>query len=216
MASSAGSRSKKKLDSLKRLDADVKEIVEVSGVVHVYELTHQKVWQNTGIEGPVYIVKRSTFPVFKLIVYDQKGKHVQDDISVTWEVDIPDGPDPYYFYKMDDGMIRGLWFSDDSDGKERTKIAAKVEQCFAELRQLETEQVSFQALQPGIVEMAGPGVDQKVAVAKEPQSMEAPVMVSSATLAPTFHALADDKFFIAAIMDKLRAAQQVSYDGDNL
>merc|ERR1712232_1551345 len=88
-------------------------------------------WRKANIEGPVYLVQRSTAPKFQVLVLNQfNNNNLVDGFHASWELDCQKN---YVFYKVEDTSkrIRGLWFHDDA---ERQRVEGALEKTLTEIR----------------------------------------------------------------------------------
>eukprot|EP00449_Zooxanthella_nutricula_P005986 CAMPEP_0198500350 /NCGR_PEP_ID=MMETSP1462-20131121/8120_1 /TAXON_ID=1333877 /ORGANISM="Brandtodinium nutriculum, Strain RCC3387" /LENGTH=140 /DNA_ID=CAMNT_0044229359 /DNA_START=18 /DNA_END=436 /DNA_ORIENTATION=- len=127
-------RFKGMLESLQQQDPDIDSIVICSKFVVAYLLQQTPPnpgWRKANIEGPVYLVRRSTAPRYQMLVKNQFSTHdLLDNLHHAWELDCQQN---YVFYKVEDPQkrIRGLWFHDD---QERKKMEEALEATLEELR----------------------------------------------------------------------------------
>mmetsp|Transcript_77960 Transcript_77960/g.216195 ORF Transcript_77960/g.216195 Transcript_77960/m.216195 type:complete len:194 (+) Transcript_77960:160-741(+) len=187
---------------LQQLDPQIELVAVYSKFVVAYQLQQDGPtpgWRKANIEGPVFIVRRHSAPVYQLIVKNNHdGTNLIDDLHPEWELDCQS---KYIFYKVEDPTkkIRGLWFHDDS---ERLRVEEQLERLLRELR----------AAPPADFQPA-PRADP----APPPQAAAPPtapaaapagsVTVTAETVRAALHLLAEDDAFVKAVMDSLASAQ---------
>ncbi|CAE6924790.1 unnamed protein product [Symbiodinium natans] len=186
------------LEPLQQQDPDISQIVTYSKFVVAYFLQQDGQspgWRKANIEGPVYLVRRKTVPLYQIIVKNQfSTSDLIDNLHPEWELDCQKN---YIFYKIEDPskQIRGLWFHNDA---ERVKIENMLEQTMEEIRnkgmdvQPPTKQVAAQP--PRLGESAANG---------DTQSADG-VLVTKEGVRSALHAMADDDAFLETIMQKLK------------
>mmetsp|Transcript_110951 Transcript_110951/g.320676 ORF Transcript_110951/g.320676 Transcript_110951/m.320676 type:complete len:207 (+) Transcript_110951:92-712(+) len=194
-------------------DSQIEQVVIQSKFVVAYHLQQEGPtpgWRKANIEGPVFVVRRSTPPRYQLIVKNHQDgtSDLVDDLHPDWEMDCQS---KYIFYKVEDPSkkIRGLWFHEDS---ERIRVEKLLENLLQELR-------SPPAPQPVPVPPAAPQVQAMPAhqpqapTHAQPQPAVTPapapgsVTITPATVRAALHRLADDDNFLRTIMDHLAKAQ---------
>ncbi|CAE7796785.1 unnamed protein product [Symbiodinium sp. CCMP2456] len=185
------------LEPLQQQDPDISQIVTYSKFVVAYFLQQDGTspgWRKANIEGPVYLVRRKSAPLYQVIVKNQfSTSDLIDNLHPEWELDCQKN---YIFYKIEDPskQIRGLWFHNDA---ERIKIENMLEQTMEELRNKgmdvqPTKQVAAQP--PRVGESAANG---------DSQSADG-VVVTKETVRSVLRAMADDDAFLETIMQKLK------------
>mmetsp|Transcript_16833 Transcript_16833/g.39483 ORF Transcript_16833/g.39483 Transcript_16833/m.39483 type:complete len:231 (-) Transcript_16833:123-815(-) len=219
-------RFKGMLESLQQQDPDINQIVVYSKFVVAYLLQQDGAnpgWRKANIEGPVYLVRRTTSPRYQFLVKNQLHTiDLLDNLHPEWELDCQKN---YVFYKVEDPSkrIRGLWFHDDA---ERQKIEATLEKALEEIRTAPTEPqqeplpapVEAKACVVNQPEVAAPvhtaadnaqlyqlGGLQAPPEVNQPQHESVTLTMSS--LRTALHALANDDMFLKAVMQKIKNAQ---------
>lgn len=101
---------------LQRLDPSVLDIV--CGATHVvlYEFSQQKQhWEKKNVEGSLFITKRASEPLFKLLVLNRSStQNLEVPIGINFQMQVRE---PYLIFRSQDGdaTIRGLWFHDNNE-----------------------------------------------------------------------------------------------------
>merc|ERR1719221_24461 len=127
------------LFSLQQNDPDIYEIIAWSKFVVAYLLQQDGPnpgWRKANIEGPIYILRRRSPPLLRLLVKNQFSTNdLLDNFHPSWELDCQKN---YVFYKVEDPnkRIRGLWFHDDN---ERTRIESIIETTLKEMRNMQPD-----------------------------------------------------------------------------
>uniref|UniRef100_A0A7S4QDF1 Uncharacterized protein n=1 Tax=Alexandrium monilatum TaxID=311494 RepID=A0A7S4QDF1_9DINO len=216
------------LESLRQRDQDIVQIVAYSEFVVASVLQQdgpKPEWRRANVEGPVYIVRRSTAPRYQLLVRNQlRASDLLDGLHSDWEVECQKH---YVFYKVQDPTerIRGLWFRDDV---QRQKIEATLEKTLEDLRAVtddrQTEpmpappEVKAAPAQPGPAPQAPvmPPTGKAQADASHHRfgfaapgegATQETAPLSLASVRPALHALADDDVFLGMFLRKLKSIQ---------
>mmetsp|Transcript_110952 Transcript_110952/g.320680 ORF Transcript_110952/g.320680 Transcript_110952/m.320680 type:complete len:203 (+) Transcript_110952:92-700(+) len=190
-------------------DSQIEQVVIQSKFVVAYHLQQEGPtpgWRKANIEGPVFVVRRSTPPRYQLIVKNHQDgtSDLVDDLHPDWEMDCQS---KYIFYKVEDPSkkIRGLWFHDDN---ERKSVEGQLEALLRELRNPPKEQpapqphAAQQQAQPQHTNVA-----QTPAAVAQPTSVPGGVTITKETVRTALKRLADDETFLRTVMDHLVKAQ---------
>ncbi|CAK9049456.1 unnamed protein product [Durusdinium trenchii] len=187
------------LEPLQQQDPAITQIVTYSKFVVAYLLQHDGAspgWRKANIEGPVYVVKRSTAPLYRIIVKNQfSTTDLIDDLHPEWELDCQKN---YIFYKIEDPnkQIRGLWFHNDA---ERVKVETMLEQTMEELRNKGSDSKAA----PGLVRGDPPSANGD-ALARAADDADS-IVISRESVRSALHQLADDDSFLDLVWQKLKA-----------
>eukprot|EP00928_Gymnodinium_smaydae_P069039 TRINITY_DN523_c0_g1_i1.p1 TRINITY_DN523_c0_g1~~TRINITY_DN523_c0_g1_i1.p1 ORF type:complete len:258 (+),score=54.18 TRINITY_DN523_c0_g1_i1:92-775(+) len=213
------------LESLQQADADVDGLVIHSKFVVAYFLQQGQNpgWKKANIEGPVYLVRRRSFPKYQLIVKNQFSTHdLVDNVHPDWELDCQPN---YIFYKVEDSTkrIRGLWFHEDA---ERIRVSSTLEKTMEAAR----SEPMAPALAPPSAPAMPPPSQQAPPAPQAPDAMtmapelgmmvpaaavnhiakqqaQAPgqgtIQITKRILRSAIHAMAEDEAFIDTIMRKM-------------
>jgi hypothetical protein len=122
-----GTLQNSQLSALQKIDSSIVAILTASPHVAVYIFKQgAKQWERKNIEGPLYLVRRSTLPQFSFVILNRKGnQHMVELIDVNFEFS---QQDPYIIFrntKAQDPMPHGMWFKSDQD---RQKVWQQVQQ----------------------------------------------------------------------------------------
>lgn len=104
---------------LKRIDADFVSIILVTGKVCVYRLENG--WTETGIEGPLYLYSRGTFPLHRLLVFNRKS--LQDfkmDVLESFSCELKERLVVFGSEGLE--AVFGFWFEDEEDGNTLFRV----------------------------------------------------------------------------------------------
>ena len=139
---SSDAKMKANLAHLKRLDAEIQDILQSGTHVTMYEFDPiNTTWSRFDCEGPIFIVKRSSAPRFKMCILNRNSK-VNLMKAVTSEF-VVQTVDPYLIFKdTPEGgktVIYGMWFPDDS---EREKLHKTLKKCIDAERPLDNGDAS--------------------------------------------------------------------------
>lgn len=194
------------LDQFKVDDPSIEGIVYSAKFAVAYFLQQEGQspgWRKANIEGPVYLLRRSAAPKYKLIVKNQfSNNDLVDCVHPEWELDCQKN---YVFYKVENNSekIRGLWFHDDA---ERQKCESQLEGVLADIRKSpapQAEALAAEAPQTDSLYAAQFGLGKLGAPPSAPPPPGS-VTISPEALATSFHQLADDERFVSMIMNELR------------
>ena len=127
---------------LKRIDSATVEVLAHAGHVVLYEFEQDKQqWKRKGVEGPLFIYKRSCEPRVRIVVLNRLStENLVQDLSADFQFE---EMEPYLIYraaegkgKGDDGatkVINGIWFY---QAEERTALAQKMRQVLKAMRRV--------------------------------------------------------------------------------
>jgi len=218
------------LVAMQESDPQVQSIVAYSKFVVVYLLQQDGAnpgWRKANIEGPVYVARRRVAPYFQLVSKNQnsdfkKGstQSLSDYFHPSWELDCQKN---YIFYKVEDTSkrIRGLWFPDDG---ERQIFEAELQKFLQEIRSQPEpgpapQESQLEAFQEQPQRPAQPKANAQAAArgsqtegsecqteGKWPGSLRQ-MKVTTPGLSATLHSLADDDYFLNAVMQSLAQNQ---------
>ena len=93
-------------------DSATVEVLAHAGHVVLYEFEQDKQqWKRKGVEGPLFIAKRSTEPRMRLIVLNRLStENLVQDLSAAFQFE---EMDPYLIYRADEkerkAVINGIW-----------------------------------------------------------------------------------------------------------
>jgi len=96
-------------------------------------------WQEAGIRGPVYLVRRRGLPRYQLIVQDvASSKKLVDTLAIGWDLDPQEN---YLFFKTQhlDDKVRGFWLQHDT---ERQKLTNAISSALLELESMGSDEAS--------------------------------------------------------------------------
>ncbi|KAH7694568.1 Dcp1-like decapping family protein, partial [Aphelenchoides avenae] len=104
------------LKSVQRIDREALSIISQATHVALYRFDMAtSEWRKDEVEGPLFVYRRSAEPYYSFLIANRQSP--QDFILyVTSELALKDQP-PYIFLYRPNGLINGLWFSRDTDGK---------------------------------------------------------------------------------------------------
>ncbi|GBE58687.1 Dcp1-like decapping family protein [Babesia ovata] len=122
-------RSQLSLKLLRGLDLYVEEILHQTPFVTAYVLNDNKQWERTGVEGFLYLLRRSNEPRHSLIVVNRKSeRHLMELITPEFQITRENN---YIFYRAmcmrtrTMQATRSLWFYDEKECiKTHEKILA--------------------------------------------------------------------------------------------
>ena len=109
------------LQVLQRIDGKITGIIGKAGHVSVYSfIKDQKTWMKSEVEGSLFIVQRSTNPLFQLIVMNRVNAHnMVETITPEFQIQISE---PYLIFRTSNHHVFGLWFFN-PDERELVSIA---------------------------------------------------------------------------------------------
>mmetsp|Transcript_76665 Transcript_76665/g.215137 ORF Transcript_76665/g.215137 Transcript_76665/m.215137 type:complete len:210 (-) Transcript_76665:74-703(-) len=202
---------------LQQQDPLIEQVVIHSKFVVAYHLQQDGPtpgWRKANIEGPMYIVRRTGLPRYKLILKNNDlSADLVDALHPDWELDCQS---TYIFYKVEDPTkrIRGLWFHDET---ERVRVEQQLEALLQGLRRPQPQPAEPQpppALPPAQpvptpapVVTPAPAPAPAVAPALAVSPAGAAVTVTPQMVKAALHKMADDEDFLRTVMDKLQKAQ---------
>lgn len=96
-------------------------------------------WQEAGIRGPLYLVRRRGTPRYQLIAHDlASSKKLVDTVAIGWDLDPQEN---YFFFKTQhlDDQVRGFWLQHDT---ERQKLTSVVVSALMELESMGSDEAS--------------------------------------------------------------------------
>jgi len=132
----ADARRKANLKVLSRLDPMILDIAGSATHVVLYEFgTASQTWEKTGVEGSLFVAKRSEAPRFKLVVLNRSSKD-NLEVAVTGKFQMQ-VQDPYLIFqevKSGTPKVHGIFFH---DGAEREAVASLLKRVVASLGQIE-------------------------------------------------------------------------------
>lgn len=122
------------LEGVREADPAVESILAYSKFVVTYQMSPEissPGWRRGDVEGPVYLVRRRSFPRYRIVIVNQFGEEdLIDSVHPEWELDCQAN---YVFYKVESATehIRGLWFHDDA---HRLRMQTALDHVLQELR----------------------------------------------------------------------------------
>ncbi|KAL7457981.1 hypothetical protein ACHAWC_011251 [Mediolabrus comicus] len=147
--SAADLRRTSNLRVLQRLDSQIVDLAISSTHVVLYQFSPQSsTWNKTDIEGPLFIVKRSCSPRFKLIVMNRNSQeNLEVGVNGTMEMQLRE---PYLIFRdnnnssnnnnnstTSDETIRGLWFHNDNERKSVHTYLENVVKSLSKIEEME-------------------------------------------------------------------------------
>ena len=154
--SAADLRRTSNLRVLQRLDTQIVDLAISSTHVVLYQFSPQSsTWNKTDIEGPLFIVKRSCNPRFKLIVMNRNSQeNLEVGVNGTMEMQLRE---PYLIFRDNssnttanntsttttttaaggDETIRGLWFHNDNERKSVHTYLENVVKSLSKIEEME-------------------------------------------------------------------------------
>ncbi|CAJ1357043.1 unnamed protein product [Effrenium voratum] len=192
------------LEPLQQQDPEVSQIVAYSKFVVAYFLQQDGPspgWRKANIEGPVYLVRRRSAPLYQIIVKNQfSTSDLIDNLHPDWELDCQKN---YIFYKIEDPnkQIRGLWFHNDT---ERVKIETVLEQTMEELRNKPMDAPKPAALTQQLRSGDVPAANGEAQLPQRVSDSES-IVISRESVRAALHALADDDSYVESVWQKLKA-----------
>jgi len=105
------------LSALQKVDSSIVAILTSSPHVAIYIFPKgAQQWQRKNIEGPLYLVRRSSLPQFSFVILNRKGnQHMIEMISTSFEFQ---NQDPYIIFrnsKAQNPLPHGMWFKSTED-----------------------------------------------------------------------------------------------------
>jgi len=98
------------LNSLKRVDPSITEILASATHATLYNFGADQEWERADVEGPLFIVARNAHPRVRLVVLNRLSMtNMVEDVDLTFELEVVDR---YLIFRRSDDSekIRGLWF----------------------------------------------------------------------------------------------------------
>mmetsp|Transcript_23229 Transcript_23229/g.41350 ORF Transcript_23229/g.41350 Transcript_23229/m.41350 type:complete len:215 (-) Transcript_23229:183-827(-) len=93
----------------RRIDPSITEIMfELESAAHYEFDSTANVWHRQGIEGTLYVVKRSTEPFYSIVILNKQGSrdYVQ---HLSSEMEFEKKDPQIWFYRDGKGVIQGIW-----------------------------------------------------------------------------------------------------------
>jgi mRNA-decapping enzyme 1B len=141
---------------LQRLDSQIVDLAISSTHVVLYQFhTQSSTWNKTDIEGPLFIVKRSCSPRFKLIIMNRNSQeNLEVGVNGGMEMQLRE---PYLIFRDNssnttannssnttttaaaagDETIRGLWFHNDNERKSVHTYLENVVKSLSKIEEME-------------------------------------------------------------------------------
>ena len=112
-----GTLQNSQLSALQKVDPAIVAILTGSPHVAVYIFPQgAKQWERKNIEGPLYLVRRSTLPQFSFIILNRKeNSHMVEMIDLNFEFQ---NQEPYIIFRNSKApvpMPHGMWFKSTED-----------------------------------------------------------------------------------------------------
>jgi hypothetical protein len=112
-----GTLQNSQLSALQKVDPSIVAILTSSPHVAVYIFPEGgSSWERKNIEGPLYLVRRSSLPQFSFVILNRKGnQHMVEMISTHFEFQ---NQDPYIIFrntKAHNPVPHGMWFKSPID-----------------------------------------------------------------------------------------------------
>jgi hypothetical protein len=108
------------LSVLQRQDPTVEAILATAAHVALYSFQHQA-WQRKDVEGSLFIVERSCFPHYQLVVLNRLStENFCENLSPQLQMK---ANEPYLLFRNADNEITGIWFY---NKEEQQKIGALI------------------------------------------------------------------------------------------
>eukprot|EP00924_Labyrinthula_sp_SR-Ha-C_P001681 maker-scaffold_18-snap-gene-6.2-mRNA-1 protein AED:0.00 eAED:0.00 QI:28/1/1/1/1/1/2/148/201 len=121
-------KTSKTTDLLRKIDELVTGVIAEASHVVIYRLNKSQTWEKEGIEGRLFIAKRSDSPNYGFYVLNRVG---EDDLAQYFDNKFEfEDKSEYLIYGNSDG-IRGIWFS---NPEEREKIRIEFKNICDEIR----------------------------------------------------------------------------------
>ncbi|TPX31865.1 hypothetical protein SmJEL517_g04905 [Synchytrium microbalum] len=118
LAQSVGERGRANLRVLKRYDKHAEEILDTFSYVAAYTFTEDtQSWTKRGIEGPMFVFRRSTSPYYAIFIMNRLDpENLWVLLDVVLEVELME---EFVVYRLADGLVQGLWMFEPVD---RTRL----------------------------------------------------------------------------------------------
>eukprot|EP00741_Cyanophora_paradoxa_P015637 tig00020903_g15094.t1 len=109
------------LPVLQRLDPSIDRILSKAGHVVIYFFSDSaKQWQRQDVEGPIFVVQRTSEPAHRLVVMNRLSTtNFTEDISTGFETQ---ESSDFLLYKNRSGQIHGIWFYNAAERKAVTEL----------------------------------------------------------------------------------------------
>lgn len=104
------------MSALQRLDSGIQQLLHTAKHTVLYKLDQQQAWSKQDVEGPMFIVQRSSEPRYRLLILNRRAA---DNYSVALDSDMKlERTQQYLFYTAheahEDGVYN-LWFYEEED-----------------------------------------------------------------------------------------------------
>ncbi|KAJ3210271.1 mRNA-decapping enzyme 1B [Dinochytrium kinnereticum] len=108
---------------LKRYESDTTAIVDSTSHVVVYDFnTDTKTWSKKGIEGTLFLLKRSRKPFYSMFVLNRLStENYKTNLSSDMEVQVLGD---YVIFRSENDLVQGLWMYEASD---RSRLAKSLQ-----------------------------------------------------------------------------------------
>ncbi|KAI9004242.1 hypothetical protein BC832DRAFT_531893 [Gaertneriomyces semiglobifer] len=121
----AAARQAVNLNVLRRHDANILDILDSSSHVVVYDFDmSSQSWAKRGIEGTMFLFRRSVEPHYGLMIMNRLGiENLMILLTPHMEVQLLG---EYVIYRKPDDSVQGLWMYETVD---RTRLASELSRC---------------------------------------------------------------------------------------
>lgn len=118
------------LNVLRRLDADVEELLATAAHVALYDFDVSTTqWSRKDVEGSLFVVKRRGLPRFRFVILNKKSaNNFMEDVGGGFQCEVKE---PYLLYKSKGGGVVGIWFYEEEDCRRIARLLQKIASTFS-------------------------------------------------------------------------------------
>ena len=158
----------------RRVDDKISEILFDVHFASHYEFDQSaNVWHKQGIEGALYLIKRTAEPLYSLVILNRlANKDYAQSISADMEFEKKDKN--IWFFREATGRVQGIWSPSDE----------QLDKCFAKIQELQ-HQIMAETQALALKSLLDIGSEAKPRP-KDTKPSEAPALITSQVLKPEF------------------------------